>query len=279
MNISKLLNITQKPEIYAKGTAVMWVDEHISTQLLQTHLSQDIDLASRKETTISSTLNWIQEQVPGERLNILDLGCGPGLYTEKLAENGHVVTGLDFSARSINYARESAKEKNLTISYVTQDYLELRQENEYDLIMMIFTDFGVLTPEQRKILLANIYRALKPGGRFLFDVLNESYPVNNSGVKDWEVSVKGFWRDDPYLALTESFYYEEQRVSLSQHTVVDQTGNMEIYRFWVHTFSNTDLVETLNLAGFYNPVCYGNILPGCQMYRAEDVTFCIATKE
>ncbi len=56
MNIKKLINTARKPEIYTPGTAVMWVDEYISTQLLATHLSQDIELASRKETTITSTV-------------------------------------------------------------------------------------------------------------------------------------------------------------------------------------------------------------------------------
>ncbi len=101
MNIKKLINTVQKPKIYTPGTALMWVDEYISTQLLATHLSQEVELASRKETTISSTIEWILNKVVGDRLNILDLGCGPGLYTEKLAERGHLVTGMDFSSNSI----------------------------------------------------------------------------------------------------------------------------------------------------------------------------------
>ena len=140
------------------------MDEYISTQLLKTHLNPDMDLASRKDATISLTVEWILEKAPGDRLNILDLGCGPGLYTEKLAEKGHQITGMDYSANSIRYAGESAGRKKLNIFYTQQNYLELNEENRYDLILMIFTDFGVLPPDQREILLANIYRALKPGG-------------------------------------------------------------------------------------------------------------------
>ncbi|MCI5146258.1 MAG: class I SAM-dependent methyltransferase, partial [Candidatus Electrothrix sp. AR3] len=156
MNIKKLIEAAKKPAVYTPGTASMWVDEYISSQLLQTHLSQDTDLASRKETTISSTIDWIETKIPGDRLEILDLGCGPGLYAEQLAERGHLVTGMDFSVRSINYARASAQKKKLNISYLHQDYLQLAEENKYDLICMIFTDFGVLSPEQRTILSNNI---------------------------------------------------------------------------------------------------------------------------
>lgn len=278
MNINTLLKAAQKPKIYTPGTALMWVDEHISKQLLQVHLSQDLELASRKESTITSTINWILSTVPKGTLSILDTGCGPGLYTEKLAERGHVVTGMDFSANSIEHAKKSARSKDLDITYIKQDYLLLNEENSYDLIMMIFTDFGVLSPEQREQLLNNVYRALKPGGVFLFDVLNEKSPVKEPKAKEWELVERGFWRNNPYLAMTESFYYEAEGVALSQHVVMDDAEGMEIYRFWIHTFTNDELINLASSAGFNNSNCYERILPDSDMYRSEDVTFCVATK-
>ncbi|MFC1524445.1 class I SAM-dependent methyltransferase [Thermodesulfobacteriota bacterium] len=272
------IEAAKRPQVYTPGTARMWTDEYISEQLLEVHLNPDIELASRKGTTIDNTVDWILEKVPGEGLKILDLGCGPGLYAEKLAEKGHRVTGVDFSAGSIGYARGSAHLKKLDINYRQQNYLELEDENSYDLVMMIFTDFGVLMPEERKELLANVRRALKPGGRFLFDVMNENYPVQEAGSKSWEAAEKGFWREGPYIALTESFYYQEEKVTLTQHLVVDENEEAEIYRFWIHTFSHIDLEGLLFSNGFRTAECYDRLIPGCDMYRSEDVTFCIATK-
>jgi len=279
MNIKNVIDTVQKPEIYTPGSALMWVDEYISTQLLEVHLSQDVELASRKETTISTTIDWILNKVPGDRMNILDLGCGPGLYTENLAECGHLVTGMDFSSNSINYAKESANRKKLGINYIQQDYLELEEENRYDLILLIFTDFGVLTPVQREILLRNIYRALKPGGTFIFDVLNENPGIVTSASKDWELSEKGFWRNQPYLALTESFYYEKQNVTLNQHIIIDEDGRTEVYRFWIHTFSHIDLSAIISSAGFSTVECFDSVIPDSDMCRSKSVTFCIATKK
>ncbi len=276
MNIKKAINTAQKPEIYTPGTALMWVDEYISTQLLEVHLSQDVELASRKETTIISTIDWILNKVPGEIMNILDLGCGPGLYTEKLAEYGHLVTGMDFSSNSITYAKEAANKKKLDINYIQQDYLELKEENRYDLILLIFTDFGVLTPDQRNILLKNIDRALKPGGTFIFDVLNENSAALTTAPKDWELAEKGFWRDHPYLALAESFHYEKQKVTLNQHIVIDEDGRTEVYRFWIHTFSHIDLNAIISSAGFSTVECFDNVIPDSDMWRSKSVTFCIA---
>lgn len=278
MNITKLIQTAEKPEVYAPGTALMWVDEYISTQLLETHLSQDIELASRKDSTIAFTVDWILQKVPGDGLKVLDLGCGPGLYTEKLAERGHTVTGMDFSSNSIRYAKGSASKKELDITYIRKNYLELEEESRYDLILLIFTDFGVLTPDHRDVLLSNIYRALKPGGTFIFDVLNENSELKDSVSKDWELSSHGFWRNTPYLAIAESFYYEEQKVTLNQHIVIEENGGTEVYRFWIHTYTHAELEKIISSAGFTTTECYDNVIPDSNMCRSRAVTFCIATK-
>ena len=278
MNIKSIITNSLKPEPYTPGTAQMWVDEYISTQLLQVHLNQDIELASRKESTITQTINWILNKVDGSQLAILDLGCGPGLYTEKLASYGHQVTGVDFSANSIKYAKESAKNKNLNICYRQQDYLTLTEENQYDLIMMIFTDFGVLSPDQRTSLLAKVHRALKPGGTFILDVLNDNASIKENGKRGWEIAESGFWRPTPYLALSESFYYEKEDVTLNQHVVIEADGGYEIYRFWVHTFSHSDIKRIFKKAGFNAVNCYDNVIPDSDLYSSDSVTFCTVKK-
>ncbi len=274
MTISKIIQ-SPRPEVYAKGTAVMWTDEYISAQLLETHLNSEVDLASRKESTIDSTVDWILSKTAGSGLNILDLGCGPGLYTERYAIKGHIVTGIDFSQNSISYAAGSAKEKGLDITYKCQDYLTIEYDNKFDLITMIYTDFGVLNPDQRGILLANILRALKPGGIFLFDVMNDSH-AGVSESKTWEASEKGFWRPFPYLALSENIFYQEEKVLLSQHTVIDENGKTEIYRFWMNLFSESDLAEIMQKHGFSEISFFNNIIPDGYGYKSEDITFCIA---
>jgi 2-polyprenyl-3-methyl-5-hydroxy-6-metoxy-1,4-benzoquinol methylase len=277
MDIKTILQ-AHKPKLYEKGIAVMWTNKYISTQLLEIHLNSDVDLASRKEDTIDSTVGWIFDNVPGDKLNILDLGCGPGLYTEKYAQRGHAVNGIDFSENSISYAINSAKERSLNISYRCQDYLSLYDVNRYDLITMIFTDFCVLEPRDRDILLQNVFRALKPGGTFLFDVMNDDY-AGISESRSWEAADKGFWSPCPYLALSENIYYKDEKVILSQHIVIDEKGETEIYRFWSHLYSNNDLAQILSIHNFLNPNFFENVIPDSVNYRSGDVTFCITTKQ
>ena len=129
MNIRKLNIANQKPKVYEKGDSVMWTDKHISKQLLGFHLNPEIDAASRTPDSINDTVEFILKCYNKSPMNILDLGCGPGIYSEKLTEKGHHVTGVDFSENSISYARAQAIKKNLKINYVCKDYLELDYES------------------------------------------------------------------------------------------------------------------------------------------------------
>jgi len=280
MKISDIHTNTIKPKLYEKGNSVMWTDEHISKQLLNVHLNSEVDLASRKTESIKSTVEWILTNSEKKQLRILDLGCGPGLYSELFAKSGHLVTGVDFSINSIEFAIKEAKKKNLDIKYLNENYLTLDlKENTFDLVILIYTDFGPLLPEERDHLLRIIKKILKPGGVFVFDVLNDKNIEHKISPKSWETSEKGFWKNKPYLALSDSFIYKEDKVVLYQHIVLDEQENMSIYRFWTHFFSHKDLVKILHKYNFKNLSFYENVLPKGDLWNGENVTFCKAINE
>jgi len=280
MNIPDIISKTEKPGIYEKGSAFMWTDKHISKQLLEIHLNPDIDLGSRKRSSIEKTAKWILEtQKDKGQLNILDLGCGPGLYAEIFASAGHNVTGVDISKNSIEYANKSAKDKKLDITYINASYLEVNLEsNTYDLIVLIYTDLGVLTPTERDKLLDMVFSVLKKGGTFIFDVLKDQEIEKKTSSKNWELSKKGFWRKIPYLALSESFLYPEEKVILFQHTIVDEEENIEIYRFWTHFFSQNDIGKILKNHNFIDTSFREDILPEGDLWNGNNVIFTVTSK-
>lgn len=105
LNLVALVDLQMKPEPFTPGEPLFWNDPYISLQMLQAHLDTGSDLASRRPETIDAIIEWIVAKVglePGD--SVLDLGCGPGLYTSRLAEHGMRVTGVDYSKRSIDYA-------------------------------------------------------------------------------------------------------------------------------------------------------------------------------
>jgi len=280
MNITDIVSKTVKPKIYEKGTAFMWTDKHISKQLLNIHLNPDIDLGSRKKSTIEKTANWIlNTQKEKGKLAILDLGCGPGLYTEIFAEKGHKVTGIDISKNSIEYAKKSAENKKLDITYLNSSYLEVDLKSDiYDLVVLLYTDLGVLTPTERESLLEMIFRILKKGGTFIFDVLKDREIEKKTSPKTWEVSNIGFWKESPYLALSESFLYQKEKVILFQHNIVDTEENIETYRFWTHFFSQTDVKKMLDAHNFIDINFKEDILPEGDMWNGDNVIFTMTSK-
>lgn len=273
MNIKKIMSLVNDVKPYEKGTANMWTDEYISKQLLELHINPDINIASRKEENIDKIINWILEQLDKKNSHILDLGCGPGLYTEKLAKKGYKVTGVDFSQNSIEYAKNSAIQNNLDVNYICKNYLDLDFKEKFDLVIMIYCDFGVLSIEERKVLLEKVYSALKPGGIFVFDALNK-YTINNIKFnRNWEFSKGGFWQDKPYLCLLQSSHFPEKKAILDESIIIDEDNNYKIYRFWNHYFDKDDIKNIFEQLGFKKVESYQNIFEDNELYNDKGVTF------
>ncbi len=259
--LMELIKHNGRPALFARGNCNFWDDEHTSKLLLEAHLNPDWDAASRRPATIDRTVDWIEEKFLGrDGAKILDLGCGPGLYAQRLAKKGYAVTGMDFSRRSIAYARERAAEEGLGIEYIYSNYLELDCEEAYDLVMLIYCDVGALTDSERDRLFPAVYRALKPGGTFIFDVLSDKCLAGVKEKRDWELLEKGFWAGEPHLALTESFVYQDDKVSLSQTLVVREEGRVDLHRIYTHYYNENELVGLLVKHGFDDAKTYAGLI-------------------
>jgi len=89
MDFKELLKYSKQPEVFAMGTSNFWDDPYISKNMLAAHLNPDWDAASRRPRTIDKTVAWINDNFLHGQSTVLDLGCGPGLYAERLAKLGH----------------------------------------------------------------------------------------------------------------------------------------------------------------------------------------------
>ncbi|BCN30914.1 hypothetical protein bsdtb5_22090 [Anaeromicropila herbilytica] len=99
--------------------------------------------------------------------SILELGCGAGDVSIKLAQMGHKVTGVDFSPTAIKWAREKAKSKDVSIEFITGSVCEedLLSGMKYDLIIdgnCLHCLFG----EERILFYSNVKRLLSKTGIF-----------------------------------------------------------------------------------------------------------------
>jgi SAM-dependent methyltransferase len=251
MNIDFIKQFQERPVPFTPGEPLFWDDPHISAQMLKAHLNPDNDLASRRPQTIQKSVDWLTASLDLQAGDsVLDLGCGPGLYAARLAEQGLHVTGVDYSRRSIEYATEFARQSNLDIRYRYQDYLTLDDEGEYDAALLIYGDYCPLAPEQRKVLLTNIQRALKPGGYFVLDVTTPIHRKRHGSHNGWYAVESGFWKPGPHLVLEEGFDYSEQSIYLDQAVVIEESGMVSVYRNWFQDFTRETITAELEAGGF-----------------------------
>lgn len=258
-SIKALSDLQKRPPLFSPGEAQFWTDPHIASQMLAFHLDPNIEAASRRPETIQRTVDWLIQTLelkPGHHL--LDLGCGPGLYAARLAKYGLHVTGVDFSQNSIDYAVKTAWETGFNIEYRCQNYLELDDESQFDAVLLIYGDFCPLSPQQRTRLLANVHRALKPGGYFVLDVTTPLLRQREGLKNGWYAAQSGFWKSGPHLVLEQGFSYDGE-IFLDQYIVIEETGKISVYRNWFQDYSSDKIIAELDANGFHVEDLWSNL--------------------
>ncbi len=232
------------------STADLWTDEYTSARMLECHLDENIDLSSRKLSFIERSVAWLVSHLGiGKGTTVIDFGCGPGLYASRLAQRGAQVTGIDFSPRSIAYAREKAKELDLEIDYIHQDYLDFTTDKRFDVVLMIFCDLCALSPAQRGSMLKKYRSILNPGGCIVLDVGSlVAFDQLAEGSSCERILEKGFWSAQPYYCFQNSFKYEAEKVFLDKYTIVERDRIRTVYN-WLQYYSVESLTAEFHEHG------------------------------
>ncbi|MCS6988157.1 MAG: class I SAM-dependent methyltransferase [Chloroherpetonaceae bacterium] len=106
----------------------------------------------------------------------LDVACGSGRHAVALAENGFEVTANDLSESLLAEARKLAAKKNVALRFARYDMRDLPFENEFDLVVQLFTSFGYFErDDDDRLTLRCVARALKPKGWYVLDFFNANY--------------------------------------------------------------------------------------------------------
>jgi 2-polyprenyl-3-methyl-5-hydroxy-6-metoxy-1,4-benzoquinol methylase len=256
---NELKKYTIKPKLYAPSTNKFWDDEHISKGLLEAHLNPNWDAATRKPEFLDKSVNWISKIAPSSRYKfLLDLGCGPGLYAERFNSAGYSVTGVDFSKRSIAYAKEQTLLNKSNMEYHYQNYLTIDYIEQFDVITLIYCDYAVLSITDRLSLLRKVNKALKPNGKFIFDVFTPLMRKNES--RSWQYCEKsGFWSEKPHICLESIYQYDDEDNTELRQSIVLTEETVNCYNLWDHFFTKEALISEIQTIGFNSFEFYGDI--------------------
>ncbi|MCB2225323.1 MAG: methyltransferase domain-containing protein [Desulfarculaceae bacterium] len=254
-------SLDQRPEPWERYTAeLLWADPWVSSQMLAFHLDPSHDISSRSGAFITRATQWMTERFylgPGRAVG--DFGCGPGLYASRLAATGAEVTGIDFSPRSIAYARGQAEALGLSIDYRCMNYLDFAGPERFDLILLIYGDYCALSPEQRGRLLGVFARSLKPGGALLMDLFStHRFAGLSEAASEEEFPQGGFWAQGPHRVLSRSFLYPEHSLALDRYHIVEQQGEREVYN-WLQHFEPQGLGAELAAHGWAVEQALGSV--------------------
>jgi SAM-dependent methyltransferase len=96
------------------------------------------------------------------------------------------VTGIDLSENQLTRAREKAIEAGVAVDFLRRDARSFRFDDPFGAAIMICEGAFPLmeTDEMNFTILQNAFKALKPGGKFIFTTLNGLFPLYHS-VKDF----------------------------------------------------------------------------------------------
>ncbi len=274
--LEKIISRPKPFEFYT--TQALWDDEYTSEQMLKYHLNSEVDLSSRNHSFIENSINWIVSHFKiGTNTSIADFGCGPGLYSSKLAKCGAKVTGIDFSKRSIEYAQDFALKNSLNINYMNENYLNYESHEKYDLIIMIMCDYCVLSPCQRNRLLNVFKKHLKKDGRILFDVYSYFAFDKREECASYQMnSLNGFWSKENYFGFLNTHKYNDEKVVLDKYSIVGQNVNKVIYN-WHQYFSPDVLKSELHRQGFNIEQMFSNV--SGEAYDNKSDEFAIVAKQ
>lgn len=119
-----------------------------------------------------------------KNLNILDMGCGSGIYSKRLLEMGaNKVTAVDLSENMISIVKKKLDNKNLKA--YTQDLangLPEEQNNSFDLIISPLTIHYIKNLQK---LFKEVSRVLKPNGQFIFSTHHPQIDFESSVSKNY----------------------------------------------------------------------------------------------
>ncbi len=177
----------------------------------------------------------------------VDLACGTGSVAILLAKRGLQVTGVDMASDMLTVACQKAQELDRVPLFVCQELQQLRLPRGVDLAVCALDSLDYVTdPDDCQEAIRRVYRALNPGGIFIFDV---NTPEKLRAM-DGQVFLD---EDDDVYCVWRGEFDENSNICSYGMDLFQREGDMWLRSFEEHreyAYSQNQLVAYLKNAGF-----------------------------
>ena len=103
----------------------------------------------------------------------LDVGCGGGWFTRAFQRAGYQMTGLDVSAKMLDFAQQTALKEGVRSEYLLGDITKFKSHKKFDFATAINDCINYVPKTKLDNAFKNVRAALAKGGIFLFDISSE----------------------------------------------------------------------------------------------------------
>lgn len=264
-NLCDIIDRRIPPAAWAEGENIPWNDPDFSNRMLAEHLNQEHNLASRRFEIIDRQVRWIHTEVlSGIPTRILDLACGPGLYTNRLAGLGHECVGIDYAPAPIRYAQETADREQLACTYHLADVRGAEYGDGYGFVMMLFGQLNVFRRAEARSILEKVHASLLPGGLLLLEPQRfTTVEKNGQAGSSWYSCGQGggLFSDRPHLCLSESFWDDPTQSATQRFFIVDgQTAKVTRHAMTTEAYTDEQFRELLMDVGFENLLFFPSLV-------------------
>lgn len=201
-------------------------------------------------------LNYVQDNVPRTKGQLLELACGSGTLAVKLVEAGFDVTGFDLSEEMLTLADDKAQAAHVTLPLIQGDAQTLDFKASFDYVtcfddsICYLRDLDAVTQ-----VFKNVFHALKPNGLFMFDAhslyqIDEVFPgyMYNAKFEDMAFMWQSYVGAEPHSIEHDlTFFIWDEAIKGYQALEElhhERTYSVETYRKALKTAGFTDIQVT-----------------------------------
>jgi SAM-dependent methyltransferase len=196
------------------------------------------------ESQVQKQVDFIEKSLglaPGAV--VLDLCCGQGQQAVELAARGYGVVGYDLSVFQLALAAENAQARQLKINFLQGDAREMAFDQMFDGLLCWDTSFGYFEEEKNHNVAERMFRALRPGGVLLLDMLNRDFAAVESPNHVWFEGDGCICMDDVSLDWITS------RLRVKRSLILDDGRSREL-TYSLRLYSLHELGKLLHDVGF-----------------------------